>query len=194
VKQGPQDNREFSILISGEKIPNWFDCRKEVSNSNSCEIEVDVPPRFVGEISRIVFSAVIETGDSKILSIIMVSAISGGVVIYSGNELFPIWHSKCVWLRSYVLEPCKLKLFNGHLRVKFVHEDLKAMKSCGVHLLRRCEEKAKDLIGGIHEVTKRPRDDDNDDDEKFESNCYPQQKRHSSTSGIRISDTEAEAF
>jgi hypothetical protein len=101
-------------------------------------------------------------------------------------------------MRFYVPEPCELKEYNGHLRVKFVYksdyyadQNLKPMKSCGVHLVRRCEEKAKDSIGGI-QVTKRPRDDDDKDDDNLESNCYPQQKRHSSTLGIRISDTEAE--
>jgi hypothetical protein len=103
--------------------------------------------------------------------------------------------SNFIWLCFYVPPPCKLKKYNDQLQVLFVYEtkfkgdhDLKTMKSCGVHLVRRCEEKAKDSKGGI-QVTERPGDDDN-----FQSNLYPpQQKRHSSTLGIRISDTEAEA-
>ena len=156
-----------------------------------------MPADLDGEISRIVFSAVIKTEDYDFSSI-WVYVISGGVEIYRSIESFTLWRSDCVWLRFYVLEPCKLKEFNGHLRVKFVYkigiyvdQNLKPMKSCGVHLVRRCEEKTIDSIDGI-QVAKRPRDDD-DDDDKFESNCYPQQKRHSSTLGIRISDTEAEA-
>jgi hypothetical protein len=39
------------------------------------------------------------------------------------------------------------------------------------------------------QVTKRPCDDD---DGNMESNCCPQQKRHSSTLGTRISDEEAD--
>ena len=202
MKQEHREKRHFSILVPGNEIPYWFSYRKEVSNNHSCEIDIDVPADLDGEISKIVFSAVFDAYYYDISSI-SVYVISGGVEIYRGKESLRTGTWDCVWLHFYVLEPCKLKEFNGHLRVKFVYktgrldvdQNLKPMKSCGVHLVRRCEEKAKDSIGGIHEVTKRPRDDDDDDDDddKFESSLYPpQKKRHSSTLGIRISDTEAE--
>jgi hypothetical protein len=55
-------------------------------------------------------------------------------------------------------------------------------KSCGFHLIRRHEEKVVDLMDG-GQLSKRPHDDDDDGN-------FPQQKRHSSTLGIRISDAE----
>jgi hypothetical protein len=47
-------------LVSGNKIPDWFNYRKEVSNSNSCEIDIDVPADMFGEFTIIAFSAVVE--------------------------------------------------------------------------------------------------------------------------------------
>jgi hypothetical protein len=151
-----------------------------------------------GEITQIAFSPVvgIENGQDDDFLIIVVYTMSSGVVIYRTSErVYPL-DSDHVWLHFHVPTSFKFKEDNDHLQVKFVcQSDSKSMlfKNCGFHLVCICkyEEKAADFIGGI-QVTKGPGDgDDNDDDEgNLESNGYPKQKRHSSTSGIRISDAE----
>jgi hypothetical protein len=186
VKQGPGQNKLFNILVSGNKIPDWFNYRKEVSNSTSCEIDIDVPTDLDGEITRIAFSTVFEA-ESINGRMIDVYVISGGVEIYCGREAFSLGGSTYVWLGFHVPKMA----YNGHLRVKFVYSRLKSsmcpelfeMKSCGVHLVHRYEEM---VIDGI-QVIKGPCDNDDNDD-------GPQQKKQSSNLGIRISDPEAEKF
>jgi hypothetical protein len=74
-----------------------------------------------------------------------------------------------------------------HVRVKFEVKKPQRLKSCGFHLVRLCNKSEIDLIDGTQQK-KRPRDDDGDGN--LESNWHPQQKRHSSTLGIRFSNAE----
>ena len=190
-------HRHFACVFPGKKIPDWFTYHKEVSNSNSCEIDIDELADLDREITRIAFSAVvgIEDGQDRDSLAIFVYVISGGVEIYQWTGgVYPL-DLDHVWLHFHAPGSFKFNGDNDHLRVKFVcKSDSKRMlfKSCGFHMARRYEEKATDLINGIQR-TKRPCDDDDDGDDNLESNCYPQQKRHSSTLGVRISETEADS-
>ncbi|XP_062157880.1 uncharacterized protein LOC133865485 [Alnus glutinosa] len=135
--RGPGQNKLFNILVSGNKIPDWFDYRKEVSNSTSCEIDIDMPTDLDGEITRIAFSAVVEAESSN-GGMIDVYVISGGVEIFCGGEGLSRGGSTCVWLGFHVPKMA----YNGHLRVKCVYKSVTGrnsfdMKSCGVHLVRR---------------------------------------------------------
>ncbi len=77
---------------------------------------------------------------------------------------------------------------NDRLQVQFIWPEAPIsgiIKSCGVHLICRNEEKKIDLVDDI-QVTKRPRVDDGN----LESDWYQHQKRHSSTLGSRFSNAE----
>lgn len=148
-----------------------------------------------GEITTIAFSTVvgIEDGLDDVFLDIFVYINSGGVEIYSGEGGVTPKNSDLVWLQFHVPESFKIKEDNDHLRVKFICEGYSKLKgdnvpgyflkSCGFHLLRRYKEKVTNLLDDV-QVTKRSRDDDEDnDDGNFESRLYPQQKRHSSPFG-----------
>jgi hypothetical protein len=187
-------------MFPGNKIPDWFNNRKEVLNSNSCKIDVNEPAHLDDdeEITRVAFSAVIgakanipDVQDEGTFEIIF-EVINDGVTIYSSMEDIPgRFHSDHVWLHYDVPESSELK--GDNLRVTFkLSSTSMFFKSCGFHLVRhRYEEKAVDLMDAI-QLSKGHRDDDDDDDYgNLESDWYPQQKRHSSTLGIRnISDAE----
>jgi hypothetical protein len=95
----------FNILVSGNKIPDWFNYRKVASNSDSCEIDIDMPTDLdvEVEITRIAFSAVlgIETTDYNTRQVYV---ISGSVEIYRGSEPFLLGGLACLWLRFHVPE------------------------------------------------------------------------------------------
>ena len=127
----------------------------------------------------------------------IVTVVSDGKVIYCTpycdyqlTTCYRSLRSDQVWLHYHLL-PKDFKLKRGDsllvyltceyhtcLNYRYVKSSkLVFFKSCGFHLLRKHEEKAIDLI----QPSKRRCDDD--DDGNLESNCYPQQKRHSSTPG-----------
>jgi carbonic anhydrase len=150
-----------------------------------------VPADVEREITGIAFAVAFGTEEYKYnrdLSIYF-GVIRGGVQIYNGNSV-PI-HMKDadhVLMHFHVPTFFKHKVDNDRLRVQFHWVEAsysRFIKSCGVHLIRRYEEKKIDLIND-NQVTKRPRVDDGN----LESNWYQHQKRHSSTLGSRFSNAE----
>lgn len=140
------------------------------------------------------------------LPLVSVKIISNGVQMSTGTRILDPMGSEHVWLEY---ESFDIKADN--LRVKF-HSNSESVffTSCGAHLVYKHRENAKNddprmllEVGDVHlgvpdeeienyvmdgtQLSKRYREDVDSDSE---SNCYPQQKRPSSTLGIRISDLE----
>jgi hypothetical protein len=176
-------------LVSGNKIPDWFNYRKEASNSNSCEIDIDEAADMFGEFTIIAFSAVVAELIPKPYFGHEVSAnvITRGVEICCVSSYYVEMASDCVWMQFRVPHHSFKFRSVDNVRVKFEVTEQLRLKSCGFHLVRLCNESGIDLIDGTQQK-KRPRDDDGDGN--LESNWYPQQKRHSSTMGIRFSNAE----
>ncbi|XP_059455252.1 disease resistance protein RPV1-like [Corylus avellana] len=158
LSEGHPADHKFVYMFPGNKIPNWFIYRKEVLNSNSCEIDIDEPAHLDGEITRIAFSAVIgtkadisdvqdetteggEDEDEDTFAIVF-EVISDGVKIYSfvEDDIHGQFHSDHVWLHYNVPESFKLKGVNLHVKFKLRSMSL-YFKSCGFHLVRRYKEK-----------------------------------------------------
>jgi hypothetical protein len=139
-----------------------------------------------GEITGIAFAVAFES--SFFSSQFDFSVIHGGVIIYEDHSGFNYLDADRVLMHFLVPGYFKLKVDNDRLRFQFHWKEAscsRSIKSCGVHLIRRYEEKKIDLIND-NQVTKRPRVDDGN----LESNWYQHQKRHSSTLGSRFSNAE----
>ena len=139
------------------------------------------------------------------LPLVSVKIISNGVQMSAGQRVLDPMGSEHVWL-----EYKSFDIKSDNLRVKF-HSNSESVffTSCGVHLVHKHRENAKNdprmllEVGDVHlgvpheeienyvmdgtQLSKRRR---KDNDSHSESNWYPQQKRPSSTLGIRISDLE----
>jgi hypothetical protein len=128
-----------------------------------------------GEFTIIAFSAVAERDMSVFAR--NEPCVIDAYVISCGVEIFRVslrWESLSdnVWLHFSVPQ-YSFKLGNvDHVRVKFEIQRNAHLKSCGFHLVRLCNENV------------------NDGDGNLESNWRSQQKRHSSTLGIRFSNVE----
>jgi hypothetical protein len=140
------------------------------------------------------FSAVIGIEDVEVgvFLKIQLEVINSGQLIYCHSSQWRSYaaESDHVYLLYSGSRHSRLKMDNLRVIFKLYSYSLPRsvfLKTCGFHLQHRYEEEAIDLMDGIQH-SKRHRDDD--DDGNLESNCYPQQKRHSSISGIRISDVE----
>jgi hypothetical protein len=118
---------------------------KEISNSNSCEIEIDETEDLDGEITTIAFSAFvgIENGKDDDFLQFFVYIMNSGAVIYRTSEgVYPL-DSNHVWLHFHIPGSFKHKVNNDHLQVKFVCQNyLKSIlfKSCRFHLVCKYEE------------------------------------------------------
>jgi hypothetical protein len=145
-------DHEFGCIFVGNKIPDWFNHCKEVSNANSCEIDIDEPIHLDLENTRFAFSAVIGTNDMdvhvELQGLICVEVINNGQPIICRQ--FTFRHnptgSENVWLRFHVSRRYQLKMDN--LRVKFTcrekpfglkYKTFKPsesifFKSCGFHM------------------------------------------------------------
>ena len=136
------------------------------------------------------------------IAYIDVNIIDEGAKTSIGGRVLNFMGSDHVWLQYSVLESLELK--GDNLRVEFYGEsDSVLFKSCGVHLIHKNEENAKDHPGVLHEhvsghldipdeeiensvdllidgfqLSKRHLDDE---DHNSESNWHPQQKRRSTT-------------
>ncbi|XP_062159715.1 TMV resistance protein N-like [Alnus glutinosa] len=164
-------NRGFNASISGNKIPHWFSYHKEVSNSNSdkCEIDIDVPA-YVDGVLGIAFAAAVVGTDNLVLS---VGVINRGVVIYKAWGEFYKRDANHVFMHFVVPVSFMHFLGNDHLRAQFYWleaSNSRFFKSFGFHMICRYKEKI-DLIDYIR-VTKRPCVDDGD----LESEWYQHQK------------------
>ncbi|KAG6655889.1 hypothetical protein CIPAW_05G247400 [Carya illinoinensis] len=187
LSEGHPKNHRFNCLFPGDKIPDWFSHRKQVSKSYTCEMDINIEPTHLdGEISRFAFSAVIGTEDEQDEGAfeIVFGVIVDGVTTYSHQDMTSSAHSNLVWFHFHVPESFELK---GDLKVKFECKNVFGnpsnpfFKSCGFHLVHRYEEKAIDFMDGVH-PPKRCRDE-SDDNGNLESNEYPEKKRHSSSLG-----------
>ncbi|KAG7981220.1 hypothetical protein I3843_05G221800 [Carya illinoinensis] len=187
IEDGHPKNHRFNCLFPGDKIPDWFSHRKQVSKSYTCEMDINIEPTHLdGEISRFAFSAVIGTEDEQDEGSfeIVFGVIVDGVTTYSHQDMTSSAHSNLVWFHFHVPESFELK---GDLKVKFECKNVFGnpsnpfFKSCGFHLVHRYEEKAIDFMDGVH-PPKRCRDE-SDDNGNLESNEYPEKKRHSSSLG-----------
>ncbi|XP_059455293.1 disease resistance protein RPV1-like [Corylus avellana] len=165
---GQLKDHEFGCIFVGNKIPDWFNHCKEVSNANSCEIDIDEPVHLDLENTRFSFSAVIGTNDVQVEVLVLQICVE---VINNGQRIiyrtFTFMHNSTrsdnVWLQFLVSHRYQLKMDN--LRVKFTCKDQqfkstckynnfkpsKSMffKSCGFHLEHIYEEKAIDIIDDI---------------------------------------------
>ncbi|XP_059455225.1 TMV resistance protein N-like [Corylus avellana] len=164
--KGCWEARCFECVVSGNKIPDWFNYHKKVSNSNSCEIDIDEHADMFGEFTIIAFSAVAETvvgiqyvEGKNVRHGITAYVITRGVKICCVQSYFMKPASDFVWMQFHVPHH-SFKLGNvDHVRVKFEGIQNVCLKSCGFHLVRLCNENAIDLIDGIqlkkgpHETT-----------------------------------------
>ncbi|XP_059455222.1 disease resistance protein Roq1-like [Corylus avellana] len=163
--KGCCEARYFDCVVSGNKIPDWFNYHKKVSNSNSCEIDIDEHADMFGEFTIIAFSAVAETvvgikyvEGKNVRHGITAYVITRGVKICCVRSNFSKPASDFVWMQFHVPHH-SFELGNvGHVRVKFEGIKNVRLKSCGFHLVRLCNKKAIDLIDGL-QLKKRPRDD-----------------------------------
>ncbi|KAB1225988.1 TMV resistance protein N [Morella rubra] len=193
------------IIIPGNRLPNWFNHRKESLNNNSCEINIDVP-LYLEEIRGIAFCAVIGpivANSSDWVPNIGVEIVGYGV--QAERILVDLMGLDHIWL-EYVRESLDLK--GGNLRIRFYTDSNSVLfKSCGVHLLHKNEVNVNDQPGLLHEdvdvhadlldevenppdlmdsiqFSKRPHSEDY---YSSNANWYPSQKRHSS---IKTSDSD----
>jgi hypothetical protein len=141
------------------------------------------------------FSAVIGTKvvQNVVRFQIMVEVINNGQIIYWHTSPW-IWYatgSDHVYSHYSGSHHSRLKMNNLRVIFKLEFHPYSSrsvlLKACGFHLQHIYEVDAIVLMDRIQH-SKRSRGDD--DDGNLESNCYPQQKRHSSIVGIRISDVE----
>ncbi|XP_059450982.1 disease resistance protein RPV1-like [Corylus avellana] len=194
-------DRYFGCIYPGNKIPEFFSHRKEVSNTNWCEIDINEPIHLGSKNARFAFSAVFGRPDGQVEegTVMCVEVIINGHEIFCLDRVHISTSSDHVWLLYRGSFDSQIMM--GTLRVQFTCKDVNEnpsksvfLKSCGFHLEHRYQENTIGLMDGV-QLSKRHRDDD-DDDDKFESNWYPHQKRHSSmlqtslTLGLRVSDAE----
>ncbi|XP_035547068.1 disease resistance protein RPV1-like isoform X3 [Juglans regia] len=184
------------IIFPGNRIPDWFSHRKEVSNSESCEIQIN-GPLYLDQIKGIALCAVIGpiigiTQPDTPPADISAKIIGNGVERFLRERTIPSMDH--VWLEYSMLESFNQK--ENSLRVEFYCESkMVFFKSCGLHLINKLEENVQvhpsvlpnsvdveieDSVASMAgiQVTKRLRDGD---DYSLESNWYPQQKSVKST-------------
>ncbi|KAG7941827.1 hypothetical protein I3843_16G066400 [Carya illinoinensis] len=167
------------IIFPGNKIPDWFSHRKEVSNSDSCEIQIN-GPLCLDQIKGIVLCAVI----GPIIGITPGTPppdISAKII---GNGVERFLRERTIHLMDHVwLEYSIPESFNqeeNSLRVEFSCESKTVFfKSCGLHLINKLEENVKvhpsvlprnvdveieDSVASMDgiQVSKRQRDGDDD--------------------------------
>jgi hypothetical protein len=151
-----------------------------------------VPAHVDGEITGI--AVAVASAGSFTARDLNFSVIHGGVIIYEveaeadAETVYINLDANHLLMHFHVLGYFKHMVDNDRLRVQFRWGKAsysRSIKSCGVHLIRRYEEKKIDLIND-NQVTKRPRVDDGN----LESNWYQHQKRHSSTLGSRFSNAK----
>jgi hypothetical protein len=109
-----------------------------------------VPADVDGEITGIAFAAavVVGTEDDTYLDL-RFSVIRGGVTIYQGNSGYSKLDADHVLMHFLVPGSFKHKVENDRLRVQFYWWEAsksRFFKGFGFHLIRRYEEKKKDLI------------------------------------------------
>jgi hypothetical protein len=196
VQQGHLKDSVFSCIFPGNKILDYFNHRKELSNIYQCEIDINEPLHLDLKNTRFSFSAVIGREDvqegvfnavhSFKISVEFINDIGQHIHSNPSPWYNSLLSSNHVWLNLNVV-PCHSQqrmrnavpqysqVITNNLRVIFRIEDpfhksrfLNVFfKSCGFHLKNRHEKEA--II------------DDDDDDGNLKSNWYPQQKRHSSS-------------
>jgi hypothetical protein len=183
----------LKVFSSGNEIPHWVNYREEVSISNSkrCKIDIDVPTDVDGKIRGIAFFVAFGTEDAKYDRFKRLSyyVIRRSEIIFRGSSRTTrLEDASRVSMHFHVPTFFKHMVDNDRLQVQFIWPEAPIsgiIKSCGVHLICRNEEKKIDLVDDI-QVTKRPRVDDGN----LESDWYQHQKRHSSTLGSRFSNAE----
>ncbi|XP_062157857.1 probable disease resistance protein RPP1 [Alnus glutinosa] len=142
LSEGHLKDHQYSCIFPGNKIPDYFSYRKELSNTNWCEIDINEPVHLDLENTRFAFSAIIGIEDVQGVSDfrILVEIINDiGQHIYSHRPyMYSLVSSDHVWLNYHVSNHSQLKTDN--LRVIFTCEKhLKSVffKSCGFHLMKR---------------------------------------------------------
>ncbi|XP_059455266.1 disease resistance protein RPV1-like [Corylus avellana] len=81
MSEGYSTDRKFGCIFPGNKIPNWFSHRKEVSNTKWCEIVINEAVHLDGENTTFAFSTVIGTEGVHSFKI-LVEVINNGQRIY----------------------------------------------------------------------------------------------------------------
>ncbi|XP_040995568.1 disease resistance protein RUN1-like isoform X4 [Juglans microcarpa x Juglans regia] len=131
------------IILPGNRIPDWFSHRKETSNINSCEMDIN-GLLYMDEVVGIVLCAIIGPniliGRERPLHSIGVKINDNEVQ----ERVVDLMGSDHVWLEYVVLESFKPK--EDNMQVKFYRylDELVFFKSCGVHLVHKHEENVKD--------------------------------------------------
>ncbi|XP_059455219.1 TMV resistance protein N-like [Corylus avellana] len=155
--RGPLQPRYFHCLVSGNKIPDWFNHHVKVSNSNSCQIKIDKPAEMLGEFTIIAYSAVVRIKDveedddvsHEISTYVSTTNRYISTEIYSDTAYLDRSASEYVWLHFHVPQYSFKLPSVDHVQVKFEVTKPFYFKSCGFHLVRLCNENAIDLIDGI---------------------------------------------
>jgi hypothetical protein len=208
MQQGNLEDYICSIIFPGSKIPNWISHKKQASNSDTCVIDITEASYLDGEITGMILCAIIGLKDESQIPfpILCTVQIINGYTRHFEVKKFHLSGSDHLWLQYYIPKFDELK--GDNVQVKFQiwrSTGLAFLRSCGVHLVRRYEEKERDQmlnapdeaveysvgpmeLDGI-QLNKRSREGHNYDVHLENSYCPPQ-KRHCGFFGIRISGTD----
>ncbi|XP_059455228.1 disease resistance protein Roq1-like [Corylus avellana] len=136
-------HRYFQCLVSGNKIPDWFNYQKMVSNSNKCRIDIDEAADMFGEFKIIAFSALVGIDDvetDRLFSCNIIITASGSKIV---DEIAGHWipESSYVWLRFDVPQYYFKLPSVDRVRVTFRVPKPVHFKSCGFHLVHLVKRK-----------------------------------------------------
>ncbi|KAF5476747.1 hypothetical protein F2P56_003452 [Juglans regia] len=136
LDQGHFQDHLFGIIFPGNKIPDYFNHCKEVSNKSECEICISEPSHLDGKIKGLALCAVLGVNDGQAPTPIVCSIeiINNGSPSYSDSKAFNISGSDHVWLLYHVPEFYEIKGVN--LQVKFWCSTSLASFRCGAQLVR----------------------------------------------------------